>query len=131
MKPKLPDQKRTPTADSKPESTLWDRMAFALLGGLKGAIYGVVMLSLVFMLTRQAHIGLIPSTAIIFAGLGFFFGNVIAEALLSILYFLWGLLGMLSEIGGAPPAQGVSKHLHSFFWLGVGTGLSLLVFYYS
>ncbi|WP_162061399.1 hypothetical protein [Undibacterium sp. KW1] len=126
MKPKTPYTPATPNLDS----SLWDRIAFAMLGGLTGAAYAVVICLLIFAFTHKAHLVLIPYTALVFACMGFFFGNIIVEAVLCLAYALWGMLFVISDGSGNLPASDIKKHQRCFFLLGIGSGLSLLLFYY-
>ncbi|BBB69777.1 hypothetical protein UNDYM_5524 [Undibacterium sp. YM2] len=127
MKPKIPRTPAMPDADT----SLWDRIAFAMLGGLTGAAYAAVICLLMFGFTHKAHLTLIPYTSAVFACMGFFFGNVIVEAILCLGYALLGMLfamSVISDVNGNLPANDIKTHLRYFFLLGIGSGLSFALF---
>lgn len=126
MKPKAP---RTPAMPDA-HTSMWDRLAFLMLGGFTGAAYAVLICLLIFGFTHKAHFALIPYTALVFACMGFFFGNIIVEAFLCLAYALWGMLFVISDGSGNLPASDIKKHLHYFFLLGIGSGLSFALFSY-
>ena len=124
MKPKTPRTPAMPDADS----SLWDRIAFAMLGGLTGAAYAVIICLLMFGFAHKAHLTLIPYASAVFACMGFFFGNVIVEAFLCLFYVLWGMLFVISDGNGNLPANDIKTHLRYFFLLGIGSVLSFALF---
>ncbi|MFZ6777639.1 hypothetical protein ACO0LD_12485 [Undibacterium sp. Ji83W] len=126
MKPKTPHTPAMPNADT----SLWDRLAFLMLGGFTGAAYAAVICLLMFGFTHKAHLALIPYTSTVFACMGFFFGNVIVEAFLCLFYTLWGMLFVISDGNGNLPASDIKTHLSCFFLLGTGSGLSFALFCY-
>lgn len=110
-------------------ATPLDRLALAFLGGLTGAAYGGLLALLVYMATRQWHPTLMLWSAAVFAGLGSFFGNLVADAALALMHFLWGLACAFSE-QAQPLRDGfVQGYLRTFLLLGFGTGLALLLWW--
>ena len=124
MKPKT---LRTPVMLDA-DSSLWDRIAFAMLGGFTGAAYAGLICLLMFGLTHKAHLVLIPYTSLVFACMGVFFGNIIVEVFLCLVYALWGMLFVLSEGRGSSPASDIKTHLRYFFLFGIGSGLSCALY---
>jgi hypothetical protein len=124
MKLKSPHAPAIPNADT----SLWDRLAFAMFGGFTGAACAVVILLLIFGFTHKAHLSLIPYTAVVFACIGVFFGNVIVDAFLCLAYALWGMLFVMADGRGSSPVSDSKTHLRYFFLLGIGSGLSFALF---
>lgn len=112
-------------------TTPFDRLALAFFGGLTGAAYGGLIALFVYISTKQWHPALILWSAGVFAGLGGFFGNLVAEAALALIHFVWGLACAFSE-QAQPFRKGlVQGYLRTFLLLGFGTGLALLLWWYS
>jgi len=109
------------------EVSLADRMAFAAFGALTGAGYGCLIALGVYLVTETGHPDLIAWSAGVFAVLGFFFGNFILEALLSLIHCLWGLACALTEQARPIEERTATGHLRSFMLLGFGTGLVLVL----
>jgi hypothetical protein len=114
----------------EPAETLGDRLAYSVFGALTGAAYGCLIALGVFFMTEVGHKDIIAWSAAVFAVLGFFFGNFIIEALLSLLHFLWGLACALTEQARPIEQSTATGHLRSFMLLGFGTGLVLLLWIY-
>lgn len=111
-----------------------ERLGMAIIGGVTGGLYGVILWLLAFYFTESYHLNIIIWSVGIFGVLGMLFGNFIIEAFLAFLHFMWGLLLALSHFsayGGAsayhekPPLYeaDASKNLKAFALLGFGTGL--------
>lgn len=115
---------------SEPDTTLIDRIAFSFFGGLTGAAYGALITLAIYIATEQGHPNIISWSAGVFACLGFFFGNFIAEAFLALIHFLWGLFCALTEQARPIEDNSAQGHLRSFLLLGFGTGLMLLLWSY-
>ena len=104
-----------------------ERLAFALIGGLCGAVYGALIALAVFLITEVGHPALIGWSVAVFAGLGFFFGNFMLDVLLAFLHVVWGVLCAFSDKGYHPQDAGEGAHLRSFLLLGFGTGTVLML----
>ena len=116
---------------SETNLTITDRLAQSFFGGLTGAIYGVILWVFASYFTGKLHASLIACSAFVFASLGVFFGNFIVDTLLVLLHFLWGLLSGLAENWPISKNESTESHLHSFFLFGFGTGLVILIWWYS
>lgn len=114
----------------EPTGTLGERLAYAVFGALTGAAYGCLIALVVFLVTKVGHESIVVWSAAVFSVLGFFFGNFIIEALLSLLHFLWGLACALTEQARPIEESTASGHLRSFMLLGFGTGVVLLLWSY-
>lgn len=110
--------------------TILDRLAMSFFGGITGAAYGVILWVLAFYFTSSSHPSLIVWSAFVFASLGIFFGNFIVEAFLAILHFLSGLFSAFGEYWPSSKYETTENYLHSFYLLGIGTGLVLLIWWY-
>ncbi len=110
--------------------TLGNRLAYAVFGALTGAAYGCLIAIGVYLVTEVGHKDIIAWSAVVFAVLGFFFGNFIIEALLSLIHFLWGLACALTEQARPMEESSATGHLRSFMLLGFGTGMVLLLWSY-
>jgi hypothetical protein len=110
--------------------TFLDRLAMSFFGGVTGALYGVFLWVLAFYFTSTSHPSLIAWSTVVFASLGVFFGNFIAEAFLALLHFLCGLFSAFAEYWPSSKYETTENHLHSFYLLGIGTGLVLLFWWY-
>lgn len=111
----------------EPEAGMFDRLGFVLVGGLTGAAYGGLLTLLVYLATGTAQLRIVGWSAVVFAGLGYGFGNFIVAALLSLVHFLWGLGCALADRPPPPPADGPRNYLGNILLLGFGTGLVLLL----
>jgi integral membrane sensor domain MASE1 len=117
---------RQPAAREAP-ATLFDRFALALLGAFTGALYGAAIAFALFAVTGQGEAHIVGLSSAVFAALGIFFGNVVVDALLVLIHFLWGLAcGVAGEerLLGDGSVRGL---LRSVLLLGFGTGLVLLL----
>ena len=99
-----------------------ERFAFALIGGICGAVYGALLALAVFFITAVSHPALIGWSVAVFACLGYFWGNFMLEMLLALLHLVWGLLCAFSGKGYHPEDAGPGAHLKGFLILGFGTG---------
>lgn len=111
----------------KTKLTLIDRVAFAFFGGLTGAAYGVLISLVLYFAAKTWYPDTIGWSAAVFGCLGFFFGNLIGEAFLALVHFVWGLIQGLSW-EARPIEDGSAKgYLRAFMFIGFGTGLVLLI----
>ncbi len=99
-----------------------ERLAFAFIGGICGAVYGAMLALAVFFITAVGYPALIGWSVAVFACLGFFCGNFMLEVLLAFLHLVWGVLCAFSGKGYHPEDAGPGAHLKSFLLLGFGTG---------
>jgi hypothetical protein len=121
------------------EKDFLDRIAMLLFGGVSGAVYEFALSLFGVWLFSEWHQKLIPFTSAVFAVLGFFYDNVVYEALLVFVSFLYGLLaGLLSYSGSnwsdlLPPSYSgpperepyQPSHLRACVLFGFGTAASL------
>lgn len=112
------------------ESTLFDRFAFALIGALTGAAYGVLIALAMSFFTEQSHWRVIWWSMAVFACMGFFSGNFLVEAVLLLLHFLWGLFSAVVDDDRLIHDHSASNHWRAFALVGFGTGVVLLLWWY-
>ena len=107
-----------------------ERLAFAFIGGICGAVYGALIALAVFFFTAVGHPELIGWSIAVFACLGFFCGNFMMDVLLAFLHLVWGVLCAFSGQGYHPEDAGSGAHLQSFLLLGFGTGAVFLLWWW-
>lgn len=107
------------------ESTFFDRVGLILFGGATGAAYGIVLALLMVVFLDQFHPAIIGWSALVFAVLGFFYGNFVAEAFLALAHLTWGFLNGFADNWTPPDDAPPQGHLRAFFLVGLGTGIAL------
>ena len=116
--------------EPKQDSPFIEMSFFAFFGAVTGAIYGLVLagLSAAFF-TGEFSPSIVKWTTLLFGIVGVFSGNVIAEAFLGLLHFLWGLFnGMMDEADcGAERVK--EPFMRALTIVGIVTGLALLLTY--
>ncbi len=108
-----------------------DRLVMSFFAAITGGLYGVLLWLAAFYFTHSYHPSIIAWSVAVFGVLGIFFGNLILEALLVLLHFLWGALMGFSVFSfrawlaetWAFFDEDTSKHLKAFVLVGFGTGL--------
>ena len=111
----------------QPES---DRIFLALLAGVTGAGYGVILWVAAFFITEQSHSNIIGWSAAVFACFGFFYGNFAMEAFLALLHLIWGFLNGVTENEQAIRESGAQSHLRAFLLVGFCIGIVLAIWSY-
>lgn len=84
-------------SNDAPAITLGDRLCFALIGTMTGAIYGLVAAAVIAYVTDQFSLRIIGWIASVFGLLSFFFGNFALEAILILVHFFWGAANGVAE----------------------------------
>lgn len=114
---------------SNPSDTLSERFFHAVVGALTGAAYGLLIAIAIFLVKEAWHAPIVGWSAGVFAILGFFFGNVVIEALLALIHFVWGLLNGYASASEweRPRDDGTTGYLRSVMLLGFGTGVVLAI----
>lgn len=107
---------------NKVKETLFERIAFAYFGGITGAIYGLILTALVFVITHTFHSKIILFSGLVFSFLGFFFGNFIFEAFVALTHLIWGFFNGVTDNISADASDQSKGYLRYFFLIGVGTG---------
>ncbi len=97
-----------------------------LLGGFTGAAYGLVLSLTIGFFTGGWHPNIIGWSAAVFAFLGYFYGNLIGEAILALMHFSWGLINGLSDNWRPIEEPNSDGYLRIFLLVGFGTGLALM-----
>lgn len=112
---------------SQPKTTLYDRVALSCMAVVPGLIYGVLLWVAAFMITEQSHPAIVGLSIVVFSGLGFLYGDFVAEALLASLHFVWGLLNGFAGNGSFEKVHAPKGHLRAFLLVGFGTGIVLYI----
>lgn len=117
----------------KPTDTLTEHLFLSGIGALTGAAYGLLIALAIFLIKDAWHAPIIGWSAIVFAVLGFFFGNVVFEALLALIHFVWGLLnGFITFTEWERPKNDdTTDYLRSVMLLGFGTGVVLAIGFWT
>jgi hypothetical protein len=125
------DPNMPPDLHDDPTTTLVDRLAFALLGALAGAVYGGLMAGVVYWVTRASHVEFITFAAGVFGVMGFFFGNFVLQALLSLVHFFWHMASM--ELGNTHGVDDrvAQRPLRNFLLLGLGTAVVFVLWRFA
>lgn len=116
---------------SEAKTNITDRLFMSFFAAITGGLYGVLLWLVAFYFTHSYHPSIIAWSVGVFGVLGIFFGNLILEALLALLHFLWGALMGFSVFSfhewlvetWALFDEHTSKHLKAFVLVGFGTGL--------
>jgi hypothetical protein len=115
--------------DENNESSLPVKIFSLLLGFVTGAIYGLAILLLgSYFFKYHFDFSLILWAAIVFSVVGVFKGNIIFEAFLIMLHFIWGFIN-----GDPRPFQGYDNlrktepedYLRVIMWIGFATALAI------
>lgn len=110
--------------------TVLERLFFAVLGGATGAIYGLILSALVGLVAGEFLPRIVMWSAISFTVAGVFFGNVIGEAFVALLYFLWGFINGAIENPNMEIERNQKPHLLAFAVIGLVTGFVLFLAWY-
>lgn len=115
-------------------------LGMAIIGGITGGLYGIVLWLLAFYLTESYHYDIIVWSVGVFSVMGMLFGNFIIDFFLAFLHFIWGILLALSYFAGygtstyheKPPIyeSDSSRNLKAFALLGFGTGLVITCWWF-
>ena len=116
---------------TEPNDSIFDRFAFALLGALTGAAYGIPLSFMVLVITQHFYISLIVWPAVVFAVLGFFFEKIILNAIVALFSILEPQFPNI--FSSLSPKNPPSKTL---FWTlivvaSLGCGIETLWFFYK
>jgi hypothetical protein len=115
-------------SESNIANTLLERTFFAILGGLTGAIYGLLVAILIAaVVTNNFSPTIVGWSAVSFAVIGIFYGNVVGEAFIALLHFLWGLINGLAENADFACERDTKNYLRTFALIGLGTGFILII----
>ena len=97
-------------------------------GGITGAAYGVILWVIAFYVTKASHPAIIVWSAVVFGVIAIFFENFILEAFLGLVYFFWGLFSGFA--GNDALEQDPDNHLRAFFWVGFGTSIVIILWWF-
>ena len=115
--------------DESDESTLPVKIFALLLGFVTGAVYGLAILLLgSYFFDYHFDLSIIFWSAIVFAVVGVLKGNIIFEAFLIMLHFIWGFIN-----GDPKPFQGYDNlkstepedYFRIVMWIGFATALAI------
>ena len=109
--------------------TFWERIFFALLGLATGAFYGLMLAGIIYAFTGRFPSAAVSWSAYGFAALGGVYGNVVGEAFIGTLHFIWGLMQGVTFTAPAGEDLDKPKHLHALMLLGLMTGLIIVIVY--
>ena len=101
------------------------------LGALTGAAWGLLVMLVVAFATGGFHPAIMAWCAGVFGVLGALRGNLVADGIVALMHFVWGLASALADRWPAPQREDPVDVSRVFLWLGAGTGLALMLWWWT
>src|SRR5690348_7791447 len=111
--------------------SLRDRLVYALIGVVFGALYGALLALVAMVISGNAwNMAHVEATAVVFGVLAFGIGPFIGDAIAGVWYLIWGFLSALlfvETLAGAGAPERRPGFLMAIFWFGIATAVALYV----